>query len=116
MAATMREAVDQAGKGYFETRKPRVKQITDRAKQMGDMKREKGVVEEWFTYLILWIIGGFLHISDPNGLYMMDLRADTRTGKLPVDSYTRQIFNDLPVHEARKMIEKDKTPVAIHRS
>ncbi|KAI4108927.1 MAG: hypothetical protein LQ339_002045 [Xanthoria mediterranea] len=93
MPATIREAVDQASKGYFETRKPRVKQITDRAKQMGDMKRKKGVVEEWFTYLILWIIG-----------------------KLPVDSYTRQIFNDLPVHEARKMIEKDKTPVAIHRS
>ncbi len=47
---------------------------------------------------------------------MMETSVDIRTGKLPVDSYTRQIFNDLPVHEARKMIEKDKTPVAIHRS
>ena len=61
MPAAMREAVEQASKEYFETRKPRVKQITDRAKQMGDMKRKKGVVEEWFVYLILWIIGGFAY-------------------------------------------------------
>lgn len=55
---TISEAVDQASKNYFEMRQPRVKKITDRAKQMGDMKRKKGFLEEWFTYLILWIIGG----------------------------------------------------------
>ncbi|KAL8768228.1 MAG: hypothetical protein Q9209_005457 [Squamulea sp. 1 TL-2023] len=54
---TVSEAVDQASKQYFEMRQPRVKKITDRAKQMGDMKRKKGLLEEWLTYLILWIIG-----------------------------------------------------------
>ncbi|KAI4259264.1 MAG: hypothetical protein L6R42_004648 [Xanthoria sp. 1 TBL-2021] len=90
---TISAAVDQASKNYFEIRQPRVKKITDRAKQMGDLKRKKGFFEEWFTYLILWIIG-----------------------KLPVDSYTRQVFNDLPVNEARKIIKNDKAPIAIHRS
>ena len=61
--ATISEAVDQASKKYFEMRQPRVKKITDRAKQMGDMKRKKGLFEEWLTYLILWIIGGW-HLSD----------------------------------------------------
>lgn len=51
------EAIDQASKKYFEMRKPRVKRIIHRAKQMGDTKRKKGLVEEWFTYLILWVIG-----------------------------------------------------------
>ncbi|KAL8861870.1 MAG: hypothetical protein Q9178_001739 [Gyalolechia marmorata] len=87
--ATISEAVDQASKKYLEMRQPRVKKITDRAKQMGDMKRKKNLFEEWLTYLILWIIG-----------------------KLPVDTYTRQIFNDLPVNEARTIIENDKTPPA----
>ena len=51
------EAIDLATKQYFELRQPRVKRIMDRAKQMGDAKRKKGLVEEWLTYLILWIIG-----------------------------------------------------------
>ncbi|KAL8691573.1 MAG: hypothetical protein Q9218_003233 [Villophora microphyllina] len=55
--ATVGEAVDQASKKYFEIRKPRVKRIVDRAKQMGDTKRKKGFIEEWLTYFILWIIG-----------------------------------------------------------
>ncbi|KAL9576802.1 MAG: hypothetical protein Q9212_006804 [Teloschistes hypoglaucus] len=87
--ATPREAIDQASKKYFEIRKPRVKQIVHRAKQMGDTKRKKGLVEEWFTYFILWIIG-----------------------KLPTDSFTQNIFNDLPVNEVRKMIEQDKAPAS----
>ncbi|KAL8991921.1 MAG: hypothetical protein Q9169_007534, partial [Polycauliona sp. 2 TL-2023] len=101
---TIRDAVDQASEKYFAMRQPRVKKITDRAKQMGDMKRKKGLFEEWFTYLTLWIIGGL----QPAKLPMRE-EADIMTGKLPVDSYTRQIFNDLPVNEARKMMEKDKT-------
>lgn len=55
--ASVAEAVEQASKKYFEMRKSRVKRIVDRAKQMGDTKRKKGVFEEWLTYFILWIIG-----------------------------------------------------------
>lgn len=55
--ATVEEAVDQASKSYFELRRPRVKRIVDRAKQMGDTKRKKGLFEEYLTYFILWIIG-----------------------------------------------------------
>lgn len=55
--ASIDEAVDQASKKYFELRKPRVKRIVDRAKQMGDTKRKKGLFEEYFLYMILWIIG-----------------------------------------------------------
>ncbi|KAL8738181.1 MAG: hypothetical protein Q9181_000994 [Wetmoreana brouardii] len=54
---TVSEAVGQASKKYFEMRKPRVQRIVDRAKQMGDTKRKKGVFKEWLTYFILWIIG-----------------------------------------------------------
>ncbi|KAL8679596.1 MAG: hypothetical protein Q9224_007020, partial [Gallowayella concinna] len=54
--ATMVDAVDRASTKYCELRKPRAKLIVDRAKQMGDTKRKKGLVEEWFTYSILWII------------------------------------------------------------
>lgn len=32
------------------------------------------------------------------------------SGKFPVDSYTKQLYNDLPVAAVRKFIEKDKTP------
>ncbi|KAL8631482.1 hypothetical protein Q9189_002811 [Teloschistes chrysophthalmus] len=85
--ATPGEAIDQASKKYFEIRKPRVKRIVHRAKQMGDTKRKKGRVEEWITYLILWIIG-----------------------KLPTDSFTQNIFNDLPANEVRKMTEQEKAP------
>ncbi|KAL8925548.1 MAG: hypothetical protein Q9208_003439 [Pyrenodesmia sp. 3 TL-2023] len=51
--ASISEAVDQASKEYFELRRPRVKRIVDRAKQMGDTKRKKGLFEEYLTYLIL---------------------------------------------------------------
>ncbi|KAL9594763.1 MAG: hypothetical protein Q9219_006849 [cf. Caloplaca sp. 3 TL-2023] len=85
--ATIAEAVHQASKKYFEIRKPRVKRIVDRAKQMGDTKRKKELIEEYLTYLILWIIG-----------------------KLPVDAYTKQIYNDLPLHAVRKVIEDEKAP------
>ncbi|KAI4239189.1 MAG: hypothetical protein LQ352_007817 [Teloschistes flavicans] len=84
---TAGEAVDQASKKYFEIRKPRVTRIVHRAKQMGDTKRKKGIVGEWFTYLILWIIG-----------------------KLPTDAFTRNVYNDLPVNEVKKVIEQEKAP------
>ncbi|KAL8734374.1 MAG: hypothetical protein Q9166_001572 [cf. Caloplaca sp. 2 TL-2023] len=84
---TISEAIDQASKKYFELRKPRVKRIVDRAKQMGDTKRKKGIFEEWLTYLVLWIIG-----------------------KLPIDTYTKQIYSDLPMFEARKVVENEQSP------
>ncbi|KAL8813303.1 MAG: hypothetical protein Q9200_000373 [Gallowayella weberi] len=59
--ATIADAVDRASMKYCELRKPRVKLIVDRAKQMGDTKRQKGLVKEWFTYSILWIIGEQQH-------------------------------------------------------
>ncbi|KAL8635735.1 MAG: hypothetical protein Q9228_006804 [Teloschistes exilis] len=87
--ATAGEAIDQASKKYYEIRKPRVKRIVHRAKQMGDTKRKKRLVEEWITYFILWVIG-----------------------KLPTDSFTQKIFNDLPANEVKKMIEQEKAPPA----
>lgn len=85
--ASIDEAVDQASKKYFEMRRPRVKRIVDRAKQMGDTKRKKGLFEEYFLYMILWIIG-----------------------KFPIDSYTKQLYNDLPVDATKKFVENDKMP------
>ncbi len=34
-------------------RKPRVEAILDYARKLGDMKRKKGVLEEWLMYLFL---------------------------------------------------------------
>ncbi|KAL9607251.1 MAG: hypothetical protein Q9167_007818 [Letrouitia subvulpina] len=51
------DAIDLAIKQYFEIRWPRVKRIADRAKQMGDMKRKRGIILEWLTYLIIWVMG-----------------------------------------------------------
>lgn len=52
-----KHAIDQAAKTYCELRKPRVKRIADRAKAMGDMKREKNFVTEWLTYFFIWLLG-----------------------------------------------------------
>lgn len=75
--ATVNDAVEQASRRYFELRKPRVKLIVDRAKQMGDTKRKKGLLEEWFTYFILWIIGK-QHALDSKTMRAMKGYADSR--------------------------------------
>lgn len=62
------DAVDLAIKQYFEIRWPRVKRIADRAKQMGDMKRKRGVILEWLTYLLLWVMGENLALACAGGL------------------------------------------------
>ena len=63
--ATIGEAVDEASKKYEELRKPRVERIVERAKQMGDTKRKKGLIEEYLTYFILWIIGKLIPLRIP---------------------------------------------------
>lgn len=54
------EALELACKDYCTVRMPRVKRIADHTKQMGDMKREKGVLAEYIMYLFIWIKGWFL--------------------------------------------------------
>lgn len=72
---------------------------------MGDIKRKKDLFEENFTYSILWIIRGL-----SSSKIVVGEKTDSLKGKLPVDNYPRQVFNNLPVDEAKKIIENDKTP------
>lgn len=53
---TQSQAIALASKAYFSLRAPRVKRIRDRAKHSGDLKREKGFIGEWITYLFIWIL------------------------------------------------------------
>ena len=76
-------AIRLATKQYVDVRKPRVKRIADRAKQMGDMKRKKGLLEEWITYFFIWLMG---------------LLGDW-------DGYGKFLSEDLPIHEVRKVLE-----------
>ncbi|KAL8831673.1 MAG: hypothetical protein Q9170_005196 [Blastenia crenularia] len=75
---TVREAVDQASKKYFELRKPRVKIIVDRAKQMGETKRKKGIFAEYFTYFIIWVMCELSHVY-PSGYAKVTLQANWLT-------------------------------------
>ena len=52
---TQSQAIAFASKAYFRLRAPRVKRIRDRAKYGGDMKRKKGFIGEWITYLFIWL-------------------------------------------------------------
>ena len=56
-ADAKRLAITQAAEAYCRLRKPRVKRIADRAKAMGDMKRQKSLVGEWLTYFFIWLLG-----------------------------------------------------------
>ncbi|KAI4216369.1 MAG: hypothetical protein LQ351_001379 [Letrouitia transgressa] len=80
------DAIDLAIKQYFEIRWPRVKRIADRAKKMGDMKRKRGIIMEWLTYLILWVMG-----------------------MLP-DSGIRWLYNDLPITQVKKLMDSEMSP------
>ncbi|KAL8898655.1 MAG: hypothetical protein Q9207_006595 [Kuettlingeria erythrocarpa] len=111
--ASVNEAVNQASKEYFELRRSRVKCIVDRAKQMDDTKRKKGLFEEYLTYLLLWIIGKYLSLLrfKLRGMFRRPRRIpNDMPGLLPVDTYTKQIYNDLPIYEVRRVIEADKSP------
>ena len=56
-AGSFKEPLELASKAYCKLRMPRVKRIMDHAMQMGDMKREKGVLAEYIMYLFIWIKG-----------------------------------------------------------
>lgn len=120
--ATVDEAVDQASEKYFELRRPRVKRIVDRAKQMGDTKRKKGIFEEYLTYSILWVIGKFTFppprsCCRANCVLVLQKAEHWPSGKLPIDSYTKQLYNDLPVNQVKKFIEEDKLhPVPLYET
>ena len=80
-------AIRLATKQYVDIRKPRVKRIADRAKQMGDMKRKKGVLEEYITYFFIWLMG--------------------RLGDW--DGYSKFLTENLPIYEVTKVTNtKDK--------
>ncbi|KAL8828295.1 MAG: hypothetical protein Q9191_002669 [Dirinaria sp. TL-2023a] len=55
------ELLQMAFKSYCTVRMPRAKRIADHAKQMGDMKREKGILAEYIMYLFIWIKGLFFN-------------------------------------------------------
>ena len=57
---TQRQAIALASKAYFCLRAPRVKRIRERAKYGGDMKRKKGFIGEWITYLFIWFFGEWI--------------------------------------------------------
>ncbi|KAL9129342.1 MAG: hypothetical protein Q9217_002180 [Psora testacea] len=78
------EAIRCALSQYERIRKPRVKRVVDRAKQMGDHKRTKGLLEEWLTYGAIWVMG-----------------------KLPADAYTGWLFKDLPREEVKRIVSYD---------
>lgn len=40
----------------------------------------------------------------------MERIANSGSAKLPVDTYTRQLYNGLPVAEVEKVIEDEKAP------
>lgn len=80
-AASRGEAVRLAAKHYMDLRKPRVQRIANRAKQMGDMKRRKGRLEEWITYFFIWVMGKL-------GAW---------------DGYNTFLLKDLPVHAVDKL-------------
>ena len=75
------EAVSKAAKAYVNLRKPRVEKILDQAKRMGDQKKKKGVVAEWFMYLF---IGGFikLGVMDSWNSYVFDYNVAREVEKL----------------------------------
>lgn len=56
-------AIPLALKKYVDIRKPRVDAIQEKSKQFGDMKRKKGVVEEWVMYFFVWLMGRWPWVS-----------------------------------------------------
>lgn len=56
---TERAAVVAAAKRYVALRKPHVKKILDRAKQIQNNKRNMSFVQECFMYFFMWVMGWF---------------------------------------------------------
>ena len=72
-------------KRYEEIRKPRLTAIQEASKRFGDMKRKKGLIEEWMTYFFLWLMGKWGGV----GGYEKMLR-------------------ELPVYEVRRFMEEER--------
>lgn len=68
---SVREAVETCAKALYDVRSKRVKEIVDRAEKMDVGKRNLSVVEEYFIYFFLWVMGkvpvvGKMLIGDVN--------------------------------------------------
>ena len=51
---TDQDAIRIAGEQFCSIRKARVESILDKANQMGERKKVRGVIGEWTTYLFMW--------------------------------------------------------------
>ena len=60
---------DLALKKYVDIRKPRIDRIVARSKQMGDMKRRKGLIEKWITFFFIWLMTKWPTNSSMRWLY-----------------------------------------------
>ncbi|KAI9748200.1 MAG: hypothetical protein M1835_001864 [Candelina submexicana] len=78
---TEAEAFRLATKVYTTIRKPRVEAILDYARKMGDMKRKKGIIEEWLMYGFLWVL---LHLPMENkqNAFLYDYDVDSEVNKI----------------------------------
>ncbi|KAI9775598.1 MAG: hypothetical protein M1839_000999 [Geoglossum umbratile] len=75
---TETEAVHLAAQKYTTMRKPRVEHILVQARKMGDLKKKKGLIEEWFTYLFLKVLFKVMSPSSQNYLYAYDVEAEAQ--------------------------------------
>ena len=57
--ATETKARAIAARKFVDMRMPRIKAIQWRSKQMGNMKKKMGIVQEMLLYLILWAVGEY---------------------------------------------------------
>ncbi|KAJ6109735.1 hypothetical protein N7486_001970 [Penicillium sp. IBT 16267x] len=56
---TEKDAIQLAAKKHTALRYPRVKALLDEAQRRQQEKQQKGIVEEFMMYLILWLVGVF---------------------------------------------------------
>ncbi|KAI9799616.1 MAG: hypothetical protein M1833_003931 [Piccolia ochrophora] len=64
------EAIKLAAKTYYALRQPRVNRILEFARKMGGRKKRMNVVEEYLTYLLLYVVFNFM--PDFNGPFLYD--------------------------------------------
>lgn len=62
---TEKDAIQLAAKKHMALRYPRVKALLNEAQQRQQKKQGKGIVGEFWMYLILWLVGtlSFIHIA-----------------------------------------------------
>ncbi|KAI9774156.1 MAG: hypothetical protein M1840_005249 [Geoglossum simile] len=89
-APTETEAVELAAQKYTTMRKPRVEHILHQAQKMGDMKKKKGIFEEWFMYLFLIVLFKVMPASWQNYLYAYDVEREAEKAiGMTDDAYTK---------------------------